>query len=91
MRKTPFSGLVSFQMDAIEKLRATIGTESAWFREYLLKIISDADRLVHPDWIKYNDEIPTGINNQFRYTVTGIDIAISEKESADGTSMVLRW
>ncbi len=75
-------------MDAIEKLKATIGTESAWFREYLLKIISDADRLVHPDWIKYYDTIPPEVGNKFRYTATGVDLAISERESADYTAMV---
>lgn len=75
-------------MAAIEKLKATIGVESAWFREYLLKIISDADRLVHPDWIHYYDKIPPGMSNQFRYRATGMDLAIVEKESADFTSMV---
>lgn len=75
-------------MDAVEKLKATIGTESAWFREYLLKIISDADRLVHPDWIQYYDTIPPGMSNQFRYRATGMDLAISERESADCTAMV---
>lgn len=75
-------------MEAVEKLKATIGTESAWFREYLLKIISDADRLVHPDWIQYYDKIPPGISNQFRYRATGMDLAISERESADCTAMV---
>ncbi len=72
----------------VEKLRTTIGTDSAWYREYLLRIISDADRLVHPDWIQYYDEIPSEDSNDFHYTATGIDLAISKRESADYTSMV---
>lgn len=72
----------------IEKLRTTIGTDSAWYREYLLRIISDADRLVHPEWIQYYDEIPSEDSGDFLYTATGIDLAISKRESADYTSMV---
>lgn len=72
----------------VEKLRATIGTDSAWYREYLLRIISDADRLVHPEWIQYYDTIPSEDSGDFHYTATGIDLAISKRESADYTSMV---
>lgn len=74
--------------DEIKKLRTTIGTDSAWYREYLLRIISDADRLVHPEWIHYYDELPIETDSNFRYIATGVDLAISEKESADYTSMV---
>ncbi len=75
-------------MDDIEKLRATIGTDAAWCREYLLRIISDADRVVHPEWIQYYDTIPQEEGNNFRFTGTGVDLAISQKASADCTSMV---
>jgi predicted phage terminase large subunit-like protein len=72
----------------VEKLRATIGTDSAWYREYLLRIISDADRLVHPEWIQYYDQLPSEDSGDFHYTATGIDLAISQRESADYTAMV---
>ncbi len=75
-------------MHDIERLRSTIGTDSAWYREYLLKIISDADRLVHPEWIQYYDEVPAEDSGGFQYTATGIDLAISQRESADYTAMV---
>jgi len=75
-------------MQDIENLRTSIGTDTAWYREYLLRIISDADRLVHPEWIQYYDELPSEDNGQFLYTATGIDLAISERESADCTAMV---
>ena len=75
-------------MNAIETLKTTIGTESAWYREYLLKIISDEDRVVHHEWIHYYDNLPDEKDSNFQYTATGIDLAISEKDSADYTAMV---
>jgi predicted phage terminase large subunit-like protein len=72
-------------LDDVKKLRATIGSDSAWSREYLLTIISDADRIVHPEWIHYYDELPS---ENLLYIATGIDLAISQKESADYTAMV---
>lgn len=73
-------------MEAIKNLRETIGTESAWYREYLLKIISDASRVIHPEWIHYYDEITN--TKDFQFIGTGVDLAISQKESADFTSMI---
>lgn len=72
----------------IEREKTKIGTDSAWHREYLLRIISDADRVIHPEWIQYYDRIPSEIGNDFEYTATGIDLAISQKASADCTAMV---
>jgi len=72
----------------VEKLRLTIGTDSAWYREYLLRIISDADRLVHPEWIHYYEYLPSEKGTDFRLIATGIDLAISQKDSADFTAMV---
>ncbi len=74
--------------DDVEKLRSSIGTDSAWYREYLLRIISDADRLVHPEWIHYYDNLPIEKGTDFRFIATGIDLAISQKDSADYTAMV---
>lgn len=75
-------------MHDIEILRKSIASESAYFREYLLKIISDEDRIVHPEWLHYYDELPSQDVGDFRYTLTGIDLAISQRESADYTAMV---
>lgn len=73
---------------SINELKSRIGSDSAWYREFLLRIISDADRLVHPEWIQYYDVLPPEDNGQFLYTATGVDLAISQKESADYTAMV---
>lgn len=75
-------------MQDIEREKTKIGTDSAWHREYLLRIISDADRVIHPEWIQYYDRIPQETGNDFEYTATGIDLAISQKASADCTAMV---
>lgn len=72
----------------VTTLKRTIGNDSSWFREYLLKIISDAERLVHPEWIQYYDEIPDHLDPHFRYAATGVDLAISQRHNADYTAMV---
>ncbi len=72
----------------IEDLKKSIASDSAFSREYLLKIISEDDRLVRPEWVQYYDVLPNQEGNNFRETATGIDLAISEKESADCTAMV---
>ena len=72
---------------AIDKLRESIGSESSWQREYLLKIIPEDDAVILRDWITYYDILPEDDKN-FRYIATGIDLAISQNESADYTAMV---
>ena len=73
----------------IETFKKTIGDEVAWQREYLLRIIPDAHQVVHREWIKYYDELPSQEeSNEYKYTWTGVDPAISEKSSADFTAMV---
>jgi phage terminase large subunit-like protein len=74
--------------ESIEELRSKTVSDSAWYREYLLRIVSDKDRLVHPEWIHYYDSVPSEDSGNFLYTATGIDLAISQKESADNTAMV---
>jgi predicted phage terminase large subunit-like protein len=70
----------------IQNLRSNFFLESAYQREYLLKIISDEDRVVRAEWIKYYDSLPD--ESTLGYTATGIDLAISDKSSSDYTAMV---
>jgi predicted phage terminase large subunit-like protein len=74
--------------DAIEQEREKVMDEYAWHREYLLKIISTEDQIIKPEWIHYYDNLPSTRGATFRYTGVGIDLAISERDSADFTSMV---
>lgn len=71
--------------------------EGSWYREYLLKIVSDLDRVMHPEWIQYYDDLPTLNPGYSHYesdvmhidrVIVGVDVAISESESADYTAFV---
>lgn len=62
--------------------------EVAWQREFMLRIISTEEQIVKPEWIKYYDTMPA---NGLRATYIGIDLAISEKESADCTAIVVAY
>jgi len=76
-------------MKEIEIERKKIANDSSWAREYLLKILSDHERVIHPEWLHYYDELPEITEqNKFRFCGTGIDLAISKEESADYTAMV---
>lgn len=70
---------------ALDFQRDKVGL-NAYQREYLLKVVPEEGADVHEDWIKYYDKLPaeaeTGLHG------TGIDLAISKKETADYTSMV---
>ena len=73
----------------IEALHRTIGDEEAWSREFLLEIISNVERVVHPEWIKYYDgEAPGPKDPRYNLTGMGVDLAVSEKETADYTAIV---
>ena len=73
----------------IDSERMRIGDEKSWHQEYLLRIISDSDRVVHPEWITYYQKLPDKTpKNEFRGYYIGIDLAISERERADCTAMV---
>lgn len=70
----------------IETKRRQVADESAWYREYLLKFISDANRIVQRDWPKYYDELPD-LRNYWLLGI-GVDLAISEKSTADFTALI---
>lgn len=72
---------------AIDQLKKIVGDEVSWQREYQLKIIPTGNQIIYQDWIHYYDKIKEN-NDKLRYTITGVDPAISEKETADYTAMV---
>ncbi|MCP6718752.1 MAG: hypothetical protein KJI71_00790 [Patescibacteria group bacterium] len=75
---------------AVNAEKRKIGDEATWQREYMLKIVPDADRVIHPDWITYYDELPDTEKEevQYLYSATALDLAISQKSSAHFTAMV---
>lgn len=73
---------------AVEAARRKLGNDKAWLREYMLKIIPDEDQIILPEWISYYDELPTKDSQSLRYKAIGIDLAISQRSSADCTAML---
>lgn len=75
-------------MAEIEELKQATGNDIAWQREYCLKIVPDTDQIIKPEWVQYYDELLSDKEKDYRYIKTGVDLAISEKDSADFTAMV---
>ncbi len=77
-------------MKAVEKFRkSTVGSDNDWHREYLLEILPSTDQIIIREWIRYYDQTEVPINKKGHYeTATGVDLAISEKASADYTALV---
>lgn len=74
-------------MTDIEVEKKKVGYEFAWQREYLLRIVPDEDQVIQPEWIHFYDELPK-TREKFRKIVVGVDLAISQKDSADYTAIV---
>ncbi len=73
----------------IEKERRRVGDEIAWQREYLLNIVPGYEKIIHPKWIKRYGKIPSFNSPDYQGTYIGVDPAISEKENASKTAMVM--
>ena len=75
---------------SIENLKKKVGDPATWNREYLLKIIAREDQVVQQSWIKYYDNLPDEriTDVTFFRVATGIDLAISQTQTADYTAMV---
>jgi len=55
-----------------------------WLREYLLKVISEDEQIIKPEDIHRYSELPSYIT----IVGSGVDLAISQKQTADFTAMV---
>ena len=75
-------------IEDVEAEREKTLNDIAWSREYLLKIISTDEQVVQPEWIQFYKELP---HNGLRNISIGIDLAVSEKETADYTAMVTAY
>jgi phage terminase large subunit-like protein len=71
--------------EEIERERKNTLNDVAFQREYMLKIISDEGSIITPEMIQYYDEVP---NVYHHMTYTGVDLASSQKDTADYTAMV---
>ena len=70
----------------IDTLRESVPSVEAWEREYMLNIVSTSDQVVRREWITYYDAFPP--ENQYRYSASGVDPAISEDQDRDCTAIV---
>lgn len=75
-------------MEAIEEERIRVNDPVAWHQEFLLKIIATDDQVIHLDWIQYYERLPSDAEAEMICAGTGVDLAISQKSSADFTAMV---
>jgi predicted phage terminase large subunit-like protein len=75
---------------AIDELKKKIGDDVAWEREYMLNITSDYRQVVDPSWIVYDNHMPpfSWKENNYFGTFYGVDLALSDKMSADYTAIV---
>ncbi len=74
--------------ESIEAERERTMNDIAWYREYMLKIISSDEQVVRPEWLHFYEKYPP---SNLRGIYIGIDLAVSEKESADCTAMVVGY
>jgi phage terminase large subunit-like protein len=72
--------------ESLNALQKEVMSKQAWEREYLLKIIPDDDQIIDPLWIRYYHNIPSDMKQLGIYV--GVDLAISQKTSADYTAMI---
>ncbi|NTU66883.1 MAG: phage terminase large subunit [Candidatus Moranbacteria bacterium] len=72
-------------MEDIERLKLSVPNENAWQREYMLRIVPEEDQLIFPEWLHHYDSLPA---ESPRYVATAVDLAISEKDTADYTAIV---
>lgn len=72
---------------SIDELRAEKG-DAAFLREYQLKIISPEGQVIKREWIKKYDPDNPPTFPDYRGTIVGVDLAISQNDGADYTAMV---
>ncbi len=75
-------------MEAIESEKRRAPNNHAWMREYLLRILPTEEQVILPEWIHYYEELPSINDNGYKFTWAGVDLAISEKSTADYTAIV---
>jgi len=73
--------------ESLTKFKNSIGSDDAWLEEFLLKPALRGSRVIQPEWIKYYNQMPDHRSPDYRYSIIGIDLAISEKTAADFTAM----
>lgn len=83
--------------EVLEAFKRGIGNEQMWQIEFMLKYIPDSDQLIKQEDVHYYDVKPQAnywmedgspVGVMLGVKCTGVDLAISKKDSADFTAMV---
>lgn len=74
---------------SIKRMERSVASRIAWEREYMLNLIADDEQIIVRDMIHYYDDLPERLRNDHRVLVVGVDLAISERDAADCTAMVI--
>lgn len=77
-------------IENIHAVEKKVSDHVIWKREYLLKLVPTSDQVIHHSWLRYYTAIPDKEDraNRYRTSASGVDLAISEKETADYTAIV---
>lgn len=75
-------------MQSVEALKRTVGNEASWQREFMLRIIVTQEQVIHLEWIQTYEVLPRIQGMKYRFTATGIDLAIKDNQKSDYTAMV---
>ena len=73
---------------SLKALERRIADRIRFEREYKLHLIPDDDQIITRGMVHYYDAIPERLRGQLTKTVVGVDLAISESDSADYTALV---
>lgn len=78
-------------LNSITALQKRVSDYVIWKREFMLELVPDSDQVIHHSWIHYYTAIPDFKDElaKYRTSVAAVDLAISEKETADYTSIVI--
>ncbi len=75
---------------AVEDYKKRSGfSQESWQEEMMLQPVSAKDRVIHPDWISYYKGQPPYDDKSYRFSAIGVDLAISLKDSANKTAIVI--
>lgn len=75
----------------IENEKLKVASEISWQREYLLRIIPSDEQVIYPEWLHFYEQLPDITHKAFRGVYMGVDLAISSKDSADYTAVVMAY
>lgn len=72
----------------IDDEKMKVASEVSWQREFLLRIIPSDDQVIYPEWIQCYETAPPKSHIAYRATYAGVDLAISQNDTADFTTVV---